>query len=275
VPGALHNSHFHRESPVALRLARVNRALGPPGSISKAAQARPGSALTNKSIIRPCFPTVHGDTSRGRRVPSYPAAGLPATGYRGLPACQYRGLRSALVPASGSAGRLEAGPAPGPGRGDRLLGEPGGGRPVLAAGASSVVGDDLADAFRRGRVVVAASPGGGREQPFRARNGWATEMAGAGQTRSARASIPQPRPAQARRTHLPREQNRTRSLCQLQGRVGRRDRAEQRRSRGPRLDLSQRRDRATAEGVVSDLIASGMRLPCEKGTEFIAWANVT
>ena len=32
-------------------------------------------------------------------------------------------------------------------------------------------------------------------------------------------------------------------------------------------------DRATVEGVVSDLIASGMRLPCKKGTEFIAWAQ--
>jgi predicted nucleic acid-binding protein len=32
-------------------------------------------------------------------------------------------------------------------------------------------------------------------------------------------------------------------------------------------------DRATAEGVVSDLIASGMRLPCKKGTDFITWAQ--
>jgi predicted nucleic acid-binding protein len=32
-------------------------------------------------------------------------------------------------------------------------------------------------------------------------------------------------------------------------------------------------DRATVEGVVSDLIASGMRLPCKKGTDFIAWAQ--
>ena len=32
-------------------------------------------------------------------------------------------------------------------------------------------------------------------------------------------------------------------------------------------------DRATAEGVVSDLIASGMRLPCKKGADFIAWAQ--
>lgn len=32
-------------------------------------------------------------------------------------------------------------------------------------------------------------------------------------------------------------------------------------------------DRATVEGVVSDLIASGMRLPCTKGTDFIPWAQ--
>lgn len=32
-------------------------------------------------------------------------------------------------------------------------------------------------------------------------------------------------------------------------------------------------DRATVEGVVSDLIASGMHLPCKKGTDFIAWAQ--
>jgi predicted nucleic acid-binding protein len=32
-------------------------------------------------------------------------------------------------------------------------------------------------------------------------------------------------------------------------------------------------DRATVEGVVSDLITTGMRLPCKKGTEFIAWAQ--
>lgn len=34
-------------------------------------------------------------------------------------------------------------------------------------------------------------------------------------------------------------------------------------------------DRATVEGVVGDLIASGMRLPCHKGTDFIAWAQST
>jgi hypothetical protein len=32
-------------------------------------------------------------------------------------------------------------------------------------------------------------------------------------------------------------------------------------------------DRATVEGVISDLIASDMRLPCKKGTDFIAWAQ--
>jgi hypothetical protein len=32
-------------------------------------------------------------------------------------------------------------------------------------------------------------------------------------------------------------------------------------------------DPATAEGVVSDLIASDMRLPCKEGTDFIAWAQ--
>jgi hypothetical protein len=32
-------------------------------------------------------------------------------------------------------------------------------------------------------------------------------------------------------------------------------------------------DPVTVEGAVSDLIASDMRLPCKKGTDFIAWAQ--
>ena len=32
-------------------------------------------------------------------------------------------------------------------------------------------------------------------------------------------------------------------------------------------------DRATTEGTISDLLSSGMRLPCKNGTDFIPWAQ--
>jgi hypothetical protein len=32
-------------------------------------------------------------------------------------------------------------------------------------------------------------------------------------------------------------------------------------------------DRATTEGTISDLLTTGMRLPCKKGTDFIPWAQ--
>jgi hypothetical protein len=58
--------------------------------------------------------------------------GLANAAVRGRAGGVHRRRRGLVQPAA--AGRLEARPAPGPGRGDGLRGEHGGGRPVLAAG---------------------------------------------------------------------------------------------------------------------------------------------
>src|SRR5579862_5306637 len=45
VPGGLHNSRFHAQSPAQSCVQPGRTGLPPPGSISYAAQARPGSAF--------------------------------------------------------------------------------------------------------------------------------------------------------------------------------------------------------------------------------------